>query len=80
LTCNAHFSPGTTPTGVTTAPPTTATGGLDALFKAKGKKYFGSIADAALLNNAQNVAILKAEFGAVTPENSASESIAVFQR
>ncbi|QRV93026.1 endo-beta-1,4-xylanase [Ceratobasidium sp. AG-Ba] len=46
-------------------------GQLDAKMKAKGKKYFGSIADSNLLSNSQNVNILKSDFGAVTPENSA---------
>ncbi|CUA69319.1 hypothetical protein RSOLAG22IIIB_08440 [Rhizoctonia solani] len=55
----------------TTAPPSTSTGGLDARFKAKGKKYFGTCADSALLNNAQNAAIIKSDFGQLTPENSA---------
>ncbi|CUA67900.1 hypothetical protein RSOLAG22IIIB_13561 [Rhizoctonia solani] len=55
----------------TTAPPSTSTGGLDALIKAKGKKYFGTCADSALLNNAQNAAIIKSDFGQLTPENSA---------
>ncbi|CCO37497.1 hypothetical protein BN14_11653 [Rhizoctonia solani AG-1 IB] len=55
----------------TAAPPPAATGGLDALIKAKGKKYFGTCADSALLNNAQNAAIIKADFGQLTPENSA---------
>ncbi|CAE6501934.1 unnamed protein product [Rhizoctonia solani] len=58
-------------TTTTAAPPATSTGGLDARIKAKGKKYFGTIADTALLNNAPNVAIIKAEFGQLTPENSA---------
>ncbi|CAE6492061.1 unnamed protein product [Rhizoctonia solani] len=58
-------------TKTTTAPPTTPTGGLDALFKARGKKYFGTCADAALLNDAQNAVIILAEFGQLTPENSA---------
>ncbi|CAE6478877.1 unnamed protein product [Rhizoctonia solani] len=61
----------TTGTTTTTAPPATSTGGLDTLIKAKGKKYFGTCADSALLNNAQNAAIIKAEFGQLTPENSA---------
>ncbi|KAF8699663.1 Endo-1,4-beta-xylanase 1, partial [Rhizoctonia solani] len=63
----------TTGTGPTTtaAPPPASTGGLDGLIKAKGKKYFGTCADSALLNNAQNAAIIKAEFGQLTPENSA---------
>ncbi|QRV73415.1 endo-beta-1,4-xylanase [Ceratobasidium sp. AG-Ba] len=56
---------------VTSAPPSTATGGLDARIKAKGKKYFGTCSDSALLSNTQNAAIIKAQFGALTPENSA---------
>ncbi|QRV88249.1 endo-beta-1,4-xylanase [Ceratobasidium sp. AG-Ba] len=56
---------------VTSAPPSTATGGLDARIKAKGKKYFGTCSDSALLSNSQNAAIIKAQFGALTPENSA---------
>ena len=61
----------------TTAVPTTAvpapTGsakGLDALFKAKGKKYFGTCSDSALLGVSQNDAIIKSDFGQLTPENS----------
>ncbi|KAG8736164.1 hypothetical protein FRC12_017751 [Ceratobasidium sp. 428] len=60
-------NPGATPT----PPPTTSTGGLNARLKAKGRKYFGTCADSALLNNAQNANIIKSEFGALTPENSA---------
>nr|QNS31433.1 XYN7 [Ceratobasidium cereale] len=58
----------------TTSPPTGGGGGgsgLDGRFKGKGKKYFGNIADSNLLSNGQNVAILKSDFGAITPENSA---------
>ncbi|CAE6456864.1 unnamed protein product [Rhizoctonia solani] len=58
-------------TTTTTAPPATSTSGLDALIKAKGKKYFGTCSDSALLSNAQNAAIIQAEFGQLTPENSA---------
>ncbi|CZT12355.1 hypothetical protein WAI453_001735 [Rhynchosporium graminicola] len=43
---------------------------LDAIFKKLGKLYFGTCADSNLLNNAQNAAILKADFGQLTPENS----------
>lgn len=43
---------------------------LDAKFKAKGKKYWGSIGDGQLLTNANNVALLKSQFGQLTPENS----------
>jgi hypothetical protein len=40
----------------------------------EGKKYFGSVGDTATLNIAANANILKAEFGALTPENSLSKS------
>ncbi|KAG6874046.1 Endo-1,4-beta-xylanase F3 [Termitomyces sp. Mi166 len=44
--------------------------GLDALMKAKGKKYWGSCADPNTLNIAANAAILRSDFGQLTPENS----------
>jgi endo-1,4-beta-xylanase len=44
--------------------------GLNAKFVAKGKKFWGSAADQNTLNIAANVAILKSDFGQVTPENS----------
>ncbi|KAG8694094.1 Endo-1,4-beta-xylanase F3 [Ceratobasidium sp. 394] len=53
------------------APPSTSTGGLNARMKAKGRKYFGTCSDSALLSNAQNANIIKSDFGALTPENSA---------
>ncbi|TLS28682.1 hypothetical protein PpBr36_01060 [Pyricularia pennisetigena] len=43
---------------------------IDALIKAKGKLYFGTATDQNLFNNAKNSAIIKADFGQVTPENS----------
>jgi hypothetical protein len=36
---------------------------------AKGKKYFGTCADPGRLNTGSNSAIIKANFGQVTPEN-----------
>lgn len=43
---------------------------LDAVFKAKGKKYFGVATDQGRLTAGDNAAIIKADFGQVTPENS----------
>lgn len=43
---------------------------IDALMKAKGKLYFGTCADQALLNNEQNSNVIQAAFGQLTPENS----------
>ncbi|KDQ06960.1 glycoside hydrolase family 10 protein [Botryobasidium botryosum FD-172 SS1] len=55
----------------TAAPPVpTVTGGLNKLIQAKGKKYFGTCGDAGTLSNPKNSAIIQAEFGALTPENS----------
>ncbi|TFK34812.1 glycoside hydrolase, partial [Crucibulum laeve] len=59
----------TAPTSTTTAPTSTGTG-LDSKFKNKGKKFWGSCADSNTLNIAANVAVLKSDFGQVTPENS----------
>ncbi|QRW19862.1 endo-beta-1,4-xylanase [Rhizoctonia solani] len=46
-------------------------GQLDAKMKSRGKKYFGTCADSALLSNSQNAAIIRSDFGQLTPENSA---------
>ncbi|KAF5386564.1 hypothetical protein D9615_001907 [Tricholomella constricta] len=64
-------APTTTQPGTTTAPPPTSTGsGLDGKFKGRGKKFWGSAADPNTLNIAANAAILRSDFGQVTPENS----------
>jgi endo-1,4-beta-xylanase len=44
--------------------------GLHASIKSKGKKYFGTCADRSLLQNSQNAAVITAEFGQLTAENS----------
>ncbi|KAL4936143.1 hypothetical protein BDV06DRAFT_205566 [Aspergillus oleicola] len=43
---------------------------LNDLFVAAGKTYFGTCSDQALLQDSQNEAVLNAQFGALTPENS----------
>ncbi|KAG6874047.1 hypothetical protein C0995_006904 [Termitomyces sp. Mi166 len=65
-------TPTTPTTTLTTTGPTSTSSatGLDAHMKAKGKKYWGSCADPNTLNIAANVAVLKSDFGTVTPENS----------
>jgi len=42
---------------------------MDAIFKKLGKQYFGTCADANSLNSASNAAVIKADFGQLTPEN-----------
>lgn len=42
---------------------------LDAVLKAKGKKYIGVAADKGTLSSADTAAIVKSDFGQVTPEN-----------
>jgi endo-1,4-beta-xylanase len=42
---------------------------IDAAMKAKGRKYFGTCTDPGRFNSGQNGAIIKANFGQITPEN-----------
>ncbi|KAI0470435.1 glycoside hydrolase family 10 protein [Xylariaceae sp. FL0804] len=53
-----------------TAKPSATSDSLDALFKAKGKLYWGTSADAATLSESANTAVINADFGQLTPENS----------
>ncbi|KAI1341141.1 endo-1,4-beta-xylanase F1 [Xylariaceae sp. FL0016] len=43
---------------------------INELMQAKGKLYYGNIGDSGTLSNTQNAAILQADFGQLTPENS----------
>ncbi|GAW27082.1 putative endo- -beta-xylanase [Rosellinia necatrix] len=43
---------------------------INALIKAKGKKYYGSCADQNRLSTGKSAAVIQANFGQVTPENS----------
>ncbi|KAF3045950.1 Endo-1,4-beta-xylanase 2 [Didymella heteroderae] len=43
---------------------------IDAAMKKKGRKYFGTCSDPGRFNQGKNGAIIKANFGQITPENS----------
>ncbi|PVG02151.1 hypothetical protein CPB86DRAFT_610706 [Serendipita vermifera] len=57
-------------TTTTSSGGSSTTGSLAQRMKAKGKKYFGTCSDSALLSNSQNAAVIKAQFNQLTPENS----------
>ncbi|KDR81861.1 hypothetical protein GALMADRAFT_221732 [Galerina marginata CBS 339.88] len=65
-----------TPPVTSSAPPTTTSqpsssgSGLNAKFASHSKKFWGSCADSGTLNIAANAALLKADFGGVTPVSS----------
>ncbi|KAG4034283.1 hypothetical protein MFRU_003g02530 [Monilinia fructicola] len=59
----------TTSTTAATSPSSTGSG-LNAKFVAHGKKYFGVATDQGRLTTGSNAAIIQADFGQVTPENS----------
>ncbi|KAF8752608.1 Glycosyl hydrolase family 10 [Rhizoctonia solani] len=63
-----HFSTATILAVLGVAP--AVLGQLDSKIKAKGK-YFGTCSDSGLLSNSQNAAIIRSDFGQLTPENSA---------
>jgi endo-1,4-beta-xylanase len=50
---------------------------INARMVAKGRKYFGTCTDQNLLNTGSNAAIIKANFGQVTPENRYAEVASV---
>jgi endo-1,4-beta-xylanase len=58
------------PTGENALQERQASVSVDALIKAKGKVYFGTATDRNLLTTGKNAAVIQANFGQVTPENS----------
>ncbi|KAF4537489.1 Glycoside hydrolase family 10 protein [Lasiodiplodia theobromae] len=58
------------PAAFAVAVPRQAATSINDLFVAKGKKYFGTCTDQGLLSSGQSAAVIQADFGQVTPENS----------
>ncbi|KAL1641101.1 Endo-1,4-beta-xylanase F3 [Diplodia intermedia] len=58
------------PTTTALVLPRQAASSINDAFVAAGKKYFGTCTDQGLLTSGQNAAIIAADFGQVTPENS----------
>ncbi|KAF5000248.1 hypothetical protein FGRMN_1880 [Fusarium graminum] len=54
----------------TSIEPRQASDSINKLIKNKGKLYYGTITDPNLLASSQDTSVIKANFGAVTPENS----------
>ncbi|KAH9484089.1 Endo-1,4-beta-xylanase 6 [Psilocybe cubensis] len=69
-TTTTRVVPTTTSSSSQTTPTSNPGTGLHGKFVARGKKFWGTCADSALLNNAANAAVIRAEFGQLTPENS----------
>lgn len=63
---------------ISASSPFSSPGALNAKFVAKGKKFWGTCGDSNTLNIAQNAAIIKSDFGALTPENSMKVSGGLF--
>lgn len=58
------------PTSETSIAERQASVSIDALYKKRGKVYFGTATDRNLLTTGKNAAVIQANFGQVTPENS----------
>ncbi|KAI2638698.1 glycoside hydrolase family 10 protein [Hypomontagnella submonticulosa] len=68
VTSNQQTSSSTSTSAIPS--PTLVSDSIDELFKAKGKLYYGTAADSGTLSKSQNAAIIKKDFGQLTPENS----------
>ncbi|KAF9053296.1 glycoside hydrolase superfamily [Panaeolus papilionaceus] len=69
--CGAHaIWPQSAPTTADNMSVSASFGEIDRLFKRQAKRFWGNSADYNTLNIAVNAAILKSEFGQVTPANS----------